>query len=109
MTLLGELALSLVIESIALAALWLAMGVAAGFLARTAAGARPGSLAGMRVPALAGLAGAMAAGSLSLRLGAPEPLLMAIGRRDVPILWSLGGAFAGAFVAVLVERRSRRA
>jgi len=105
-TLLGELALAFVIESIALAALWLAMGAAAGFLVSMATGSRPGSVGDLRTPALAGLAGAMVVGSLSLRLAAPEPLLLAVGRRDVPIVWSLVGALAGALLAVLSRRRT---
>ena len=66
----------------------------------------PGSVADLRTPALAGLAGAMVVGSLSLRLAAPEPLLLAVGRRDVPIVWSLVGALAGALLAVLSRRRT---
>jgi len=103
-TLLGELSLAFVIESIALAALWLAMGAAAGFLVTTATGSRPGSVADLRAPALAGLAGAMVVGSLSLRLAAPEPLLLAVGRREVPIVWSLVGALVGALLAGLSRR-----
>ncbi|MBU1493397.1 MAG: hypothetical protein KJ956_05465 [Actinobacteria bacterium] len=106
MTLLGEMALAFLVESIALAALWLAMGAAAGFLVGIAAGARPRRLADLKVPALAGLAGAVVTASLSVRFGAPVALLLDIGRRRVPILWSLGGALAGALAALLVERRT---
>ena len=109
MTLLGELALAFLIESVALAALWLVMGAAAGYLTCAAMGRRPTDLIDLRSPALAGLVGAMVVGSLSLRLGAPEPVVLAVGRREVPILWSLGGALAGALLALVVRRRARPA
>jgi hypothetical protein len=108
-TLLGELALAFLIESIALAALWLAMGAAAGWLVLTLTRARPAGLDQLRVSGLAGLAGAIIVGSLSARLGTPEPILLAVGRREIPILWSIGGAVAGALVAELVGRRARAA
>jgi len=108
-TLLGELALAFLIESIALAALWLALGAAAGWLIPTLLGSRPAGIGRLRVPGLAGMTGAVVVGSLSARLGAPEPILLAVGRREVPILWSIGGALAGALVAVLAGRRARTA
>lgn len=109
MSLLGELALAFLIESIALAALWVAMGAAAGWLVLTLMRARPAGLDQLRGPGLAGLAGAVMVGSLSARLGVPEPILLAVGRREIPILWSIGGAVAGALVAVLAGRKARTA
>ncbi|MCJ7727006.1 MAG: hypothetical protein MUP76_11555 [Acidimicrobiia bacterium] len=109
MTLLGELALAFLIESIALAVLWSAMGMAAGWLILTAVGARPAGLADLRFAGLAGLAGAMVVGSLGIRFGAPEPIQLAVGRREVPIVWSIGGALAGALIAAVAARRTRAA
>jgi hypothetical protein len=48
----------------------------------------------------------MVVGSLAHRFDAAEPVFMAIGRREVPILWSLGGALAGAAVHAIVAGRS---
>ncbi len=50
----------------------------------------------------------MAAGSLSLRFGAAEPVLVAIGRRDVPLVWSAAGALAGAAIVALAGRYARK-
>jgi len=108
-TLLGELALAFLIESVALAALWISIGAGAAYLAAFALGSRPPDLASLRSPALAGLLGAMVVGSLSLRLGAPEPMMQAVGRREVPILWSLGGALTGALLTLLAQKRARTA
>lgn len=104
MMLLGELALRFLLESLALAALWGAMGAAAAVVSRPLLRPEERGLAGLRMPTLAGLAGAMAAGSLASRFGAPEPMILALGRRDVPVVWSLAGALAGGATAWLARR-----
>ena len=107
MTLLGELTLAFLIESVGLAAFWAALGAATGYLIGALLGRRPTSAARLRAPAVAGLAGAMALASLALRLGAPYALLIGIGRREVPLVWSVGGAIvgAGAYWLAVVRRR----
>jgi len=106
MSLLGDLALGFLLESVVLASTWLGLAVAAVLVVRAIAGPRPPNFSGMRIPVLAALVGAMVVGSLAHRLDAPEPLLISIARREVPILWSLGGALAGAAVHTVLTRRS---
>lgn len=109
MSLLGDLALSFVLESITLIALWGGLAVAAAMVFARATGSPVTGHRYLRVPVLSGFAGAMVAASLSQRLGAGDPLMLAIGRRQVPVLWSLGGAIAGALIATLLQRRTRTA
>ena len=109
MTLLGELALAFVLESTALAALWLALGIAAAFGVMSGLDRRVPTPASIRAAALGGLAGAMVIGSLAARFGVPEPLIVSVGRRDVPLVWSLAGALAGSLAVVAVRRRRRYA
>ena len=106
MSLLGDLVLGFLLESVVLAAAWVGLAVVAVLVVRTITGPRPPSFVGVRAPILTALAGAMVVGSLAHRLGAAEPVLTTIGRREVPILWSLGGALAGAAVHAIVAGRS---
>jgi len=106
MSLLGDLALGFIVESVVLATVWIGIAVVATLIVRAMIGPRPPDFTGMRVPLLAALAGAVVAGSLAHRFDAAEPLLMAVARREVPIVWSLGGALAGAAVHAIVAGRS---
>lgn len=106
MSLLGDLVLGFLVESVVLVFTWAGLAVVAVLVVRTITGPRPPILSGMRAPVLAALAGAMAIGSLAHRFDAAEPLLISIGRREVPILWSLGGALVGAAVYTIVTRSS---
>ena len=105
MSLLGELTLAFILETIVLIAFWggLAFAFAAGIglvLGRSSIDPRK-----LRVPILAGVAAAMVTASLAQRFGAGDPLTLAIGRREVPVLWSIGGALAGVLTAALATRR----
>ena len=106
MRLLGDLVLGFLVESVVLATTWIGLAVLAVLVVRAIAGPRPPNFTGMRIPVLAALAGAMVVGSLAHRLDAAEPLLTTIGRREVPILWSLGGALVGAVAHAVGTRRS---
>lgn len=106
MSLLGDLVLGFLLESVVLAAAWAGLAVVAVLVVRTITGPRPPTFVGARAPMLTALAGAMVVGSLAHRFDAAEPVFTAIGRREVPILWSLGGALAGAAVHAIVAGRS---
>lgn len=109
MSLLGELALSFILESIALIALWTGLAIVAAIALAWATGAPFTDARRLTVPVVSGFAGAMVAASLSQRFGAGDPLVLAIGRREIPVLWSVGGAIVGALAATLLQRRSRAA
>jgi len=105
-SLLGDLALGFILESALMAAVWIGIAVLATLIVRTVTGPRPLDFTGMRAPLLAALAGAMVAGSLAHRFDAAEPLLLALARREIPIVWSMGGALAGAALHAVVAGRS---
>ena len=104
MILLGRLTLAFLVESLGLIALWSAMGVAAAAAALVVSGSRPRTLQDLVRPGLWSAGGAMVAGSLAHRLELAEPLLLAVGRREIPILWSVVGAVAVATILVLARR-----
>ena len=106
MNLLGDLALGFILESVVLAAAWIGIAIVATLMVRTITGPRLPDLTGFRPPLLAALAGAVVAGSLAHRFDAAEPLLMAVARREVPVVWSMGGALAGAAIHAIVAGRS---
>ena len=107
MSLIGEVIAGFLLESAVLAAAWslLALLAAAGVTAATTG--KPDREA-IRRPWIGALAGAVAAGSLAHRFEAAEPWLPSIGRRDLPVIWSLGGALVGAVAVVVAVRRSAR-
>jgi hypothetical protein len=108
-SLLGELTLAFLVETIVLIAFWggLAYALAAGVsLIAGRASIDPRKL---RVPILAGIGASMVTASLAQRFGAGDPLTLAIGRREVPVLWSILGAVAGVLIATLAARRGPRA
>lgn len=49
--------------------------------------------------------GALAIAGLSERLGLPQPLVIDIGRREVPVVWTMAGAAIGAAWAWRSQRR----
>jgi len=104
--LLGDLVLGFILESLVLAAVWIGIAILATLILRSVIGPRPPDLTGVRACLPVALAGAIVAGSLAHRFDAAEPLLLAITRREVPIVWSMGGALAGAAVHAIVTRRS---
>ena len=108
MTVLGDVTLGFLIESLLLAGFWAALAALAAAGALAATGGIPLRLAALRGPLLWAFLAAMTASSLAHRFGAPD-LLLGIGRRRVPVLWSVGAAVVGAVAAVLMRRRSRSA
>jgi hypothetical protein len=107
-TLLGKLTVAFLAESAALALLWLGMGAALAVLGAALAGRPPLRFRPLLPAVLSGAAGAMVAGSLAARIGIPAPLVLQIGRREVPIVWSLAGAAVGV-AAYLLAARTRAA
>lgn len=51
--------------------------------------------------------GALVIAGLSDRLGFPQPLVIAVGRREVPVIWAAVGALAGTAWAWRLYRRDR--
>jgi hypothetical protein len=106
-SLIGEVILAFVVESVLLAGAWVAIAlVGAG-----TAGAIPrirghiGHRFAARTLLVAALVGTVVVGSLAHRFSAPEPWLLAIGRRLLPVVWSLAGAVAGAVMLVVAAAR----
>jgi hypothetical protein len=105
MTVLRELTLGFVVEILLHAAFWTALAGAAAITVHRIVRGWPRRPSEITAPFVAALIGTIVAGSLSHRFDAPA-LLLTIGRREIPVLWSLGGAVAGAFVwAVSIRRR----
>jgi len=103
MNALGEVTVAFVVETALLAGFWVGLSLIAGLGISLAFGRRPGPASAPAV--LWALAGAVTAGSLAARFDAPS-LLVTVGRRQVPLLWSLGGAVAAALLHSLLRRRS---
>jgi hypothetical protein len=99
------MALAFLLDSVLLAAFWAAAAVAGAAVAIIATRAGPLRPPVLTPPAVAAFATAMTAASLALRFGAPD-VMLEIGRRRVPLLWSIGAALVGAVACVLVRRRS---
>jgi hypothetical protein len=51
------------------------------------------------------LGGALVVAGLSDRLGLPQPLVIDIGRREVPVVWAMVGAVIGSAWAWRLHRR----
>lgn len=93
MTLLGELVLGFVVESLVLAAVWSGVaGSAAWLVDRFTHAGWPRSF-------VFALIGAVAAGSLARRFGLPVAWELDVGRRALPMVWSIGGGLIGAALA----------
>lgn len=102
MSLLGELVLSFLVESALLAGVWVGIAVAAAW-----------ATSGLSFPwpartFVVALIGAMVAGSLARRFGLPTAWELDLGKRELPVLWSMGGALAGPVLAA-VRRPGARA
>jgi hypothetical protein len=97
---LGELVLRFLIESALLAATWVAI---AGLATLVMVGAGAPKSARTFVFALVG---AVTVGSLARRLGLPVAWELDLGRRALPVVWSIGGALAGAALAAVRPRRA---
>jgi len=63
------------------------------------------SLGGFFVSTVVGLIGAMLGGYLARSIGAPEPFLVHVGDRAIPLLWTVIGAALVTVVVCLVTRR----
>lgn len=103
------LPLQLVLEFLGRSLVWLAVMAAFGAVAAsvvTTAARRPLSTA-WPWTALAGLVGAVMGASLADRFGWPEPLMLRVWRREVPLAWAAGGAVLGATAVWAVERIRR--
>jgi hypothetical protein len=103
-TVLGELALAFLLDSLLLAGFWAAVALLAAAAAVLGSGAGPLRFPALRGPAVAAFLAAMTAASLAHRFGAPD-IGVSIGRRDVPLLWSLGAGATGAVASILLRRR----
>jgi len=57
----------------------------------------------------AALVGALVFAGLSDRLGLPQPVVIDIGRRPLPLVWVAGGALAGVVATWAVKTRMRGA
>jgi hypothetical protein len=95
MSLLGELVLDFLIESALLAIVWDGIAGAVAWVTGRLRGAW--SLRTF----LFSLAGAVIVASLARRLGFPLVWELDIGRRELPMLWSVGGAVVGAALSLI--------
>ena len=66
------------------------------------------SLGGLVVSTVVGLIGAMLGGYIARSLKAPEPFLVVVGDRTIPMLWTVIGAALVTFI-VCAFTRGRRA
>lgn len=87
---------------------YLVIALLCGLLGQMLAGR---SVGGYAVSTVVGLAGAILGGYIAGSIGAPEPLLVSIGGRPIPILWAIIGAalvtFAVAQLRLMSARRAR--
>jgi len=63
------------------------------------------SLGGLVVSTVVGLIGAMLGGLIARELGAPEPFLVSVGGRTIPMLWTVIGAALVTGIVCLFTRR----
>ena len=66
------------------------------------------SVGGWLVSTLVGLGGAMLGGYIARTLRWPEPLMVNVGGRSIPLLWTIVGAALLTLLVSLVQRRSWR-
>jgi uncharacterized membrane protein YeaQ/YmgE (transglycosylase-associated protein family) len=62
------------------------------------------SIGGLAVSTLVGLGGAFLGAYLARLLRAPEPLLLHVGGRSIPILWTIVGAALVTLVLSMIQR-----
>jgi uncharacterized membrane protein YeaQ/YmgE (transglycosylase-associated protein family) len=64
------------------------------------------SVGGLVVSTLVGLGGAFLGAYLARALRAPDPLVMHVGGRSIPILWTIVGAALVTLVLSVIQRSS---
>lgn len=100
-----NLPVSVVVEVVVSAALWLGVLVAVAAIAAVAVHwIMRRSVDGLRRTLLVAVATAAVVMAIAHRLNAPDPLAVMVGRRDLLITWAVVGALAGA---VAVSRLGR--
>jgi len=67
------------------------------------------SLGGLVVSTVVGLIGAMLGAYIARSIGAPEPFLVSVGDRTIPLLWTVIGAALVTAIVCLVSRRPESA
>lgn len=62
------------------------------------------SVGGYVVTTVVGLVGALLGGYVARSIGAPEPFLVEVGGKSIPIIWAILGAGAVTLVVAWVQR-----
>jgi uncharacterized membrane protein YeaQ/YmgE (transglycosylase-associated protein family) len=81
---------------------YLVVALACGLVGQALAGR---SLGGLLVSTVVGLIGAMLGGYIARSLNAPEPFMVRLGDRAIPMLWTVIGSALVTVVVCLVTRR----